>query len=65
MTVLAEGVERAKSFDGPKVAQALREINLDSLIGPIAYDDKGDLKQQNIYIFQVQDGQFVQVKPKP
>jgi branched-chain amino acid transport system substrate-binding protein len=65
MTVLAQGVERAKSFDSAKVSQALREISYDSLIGPVAYDERGDLKQQTIYIFQVQEGEFVQIQPKP
>ncbi|HOQ99769.1 MAG TPA: branched-chain amino acid ABC transporter substrate-binding protein [Anaerolineae bacterium] len=65
MSVLAQGIEHAKTFDGPQVAQALHELNYASLIGPVAYDDKGDLKQQSIYIFQVQDGKFVQIKPKP
>lgn len=65
MSVLAQGVQRAKSLDGSKVAQALREINYSSMIGPVAYDGKGDLKQQSIYIFQVQGGKFVQIKPKP
>lgn len=65
MTVLAQGVERAKSIDSAKVAQALREIDFSSLVGPVAYDDRGDLKQQSIYIFQVQGGKFVQIKPKP
>jgi len=65
MTVLAQGVERAKSFDGTKVAQALHQITYSSLVGPIAYDERGDLKQQNIFIFQVRGGQFVQIKPKP
>lgn len=65
MAVLAEGVKRARSLEGPKVADAMRQLQYDSLIGPIAYDDKGDLKQQTIYIFQVRDGQFVQIRPKP
>ena len=65
MAVLAKGVEQAKSLEGPKIAQALREISFSSLVGPVAYDDRGDLKQQTIYIFQVRDGKFVQIKPKP
>ncbi len=64
MAVLAKGVEQAKSLDSAKVAQAIRELSFSSLIGPIAYDDKGDLQQQTIYIFQVKGGQFVQIKPK-
>ncbi len=65
MAVLAKGVEQARTFEGPKVAEALRHLSFQSLVGPVAYDDKGDLKQQSIYIFEVQDGKFVQIKPKP
>lgn len=65
MSVLAEGVKRAKSLEGPKVAEAIRQLSFSSLVGPIAYDGKGDLKQQSIYIFQVQNAKFVQIKPKP
>jgi branched-chain amino acid transport system substrate-binding protein len=65
MAVLAEGVKQAGSLDGPKVADALRQVSFSSLIGPIAYDDKGDLKQQTIYIFQVRDGGFAQIQPQP
>jgi len=33
------------------------------LAGRISYDDKGDLREQKVYIFQVREGQFVQVYP--
>jgi len=65
MQVLAEGVKKAKSFDAAKVAQAIRQLDFDALVGHISYDQGGDLKEQNIYIFQVRDGAFVQVYPKP
>jgi len=65
MSVLAEGAKRANSLQGNKVAEALRQIHYSSLIGPIAYDERGDLQQQSIFIFQVQGGKFVQIKPKP
>ena len=65
MAVLAKGAEQARSLDGPEVAEALRQINFSSLIGPIVYDEKGDLKQQTIYIFQVREGNFVQIRPQP
>ncbi len=64
MSVLAEGVRHAKSLDGRKVADAIRTLSFDSLVGPISYDEKGDLRQQTIYIFQVQDGRFVQIRPR-
>jgi branched-chain amino acid transport system substrate-binding protein len=57
------GVEQAKSFDPDAVAKALRSdrFALDSPIGPISYDEKGDLRRQRLYVFRVQEGQIRQV----
>ncbi|MBM4465524.1 MAG: branched-chain amino acid ABC transporter substrate-binding protein [Chloroflexi bacterium] len=64
MHVLAEGIKKAQSFDAAKVAQAIRQLDFDTLVGHISYDRGGDLKEQSIYIFQVQDGAFVQIHPE-
>ena len=65
MKALGEAVKKANSIDFKQVANALRSIDLTTPVGKIAYDASGDLKEQRIYIFQVQkvDGelQFVQV----
>ncbi len=65
MKALGEAVIKANSIDSKQVANALRSIDLKTPVGQIAYDANGDLKDQRIYIFQVQkvDGelQFVQV----
>lgn len=63
MEVLAEGVEKAGSFNGPELADAIRQLGFESLIGPISYDDNGDLKDQRLFIFRVQEGEFKQVAP--
>lgn len=63
MAVMAAGVKRAKTFDAVAVSDALREIKLSTLIGPVSYDAKGDLEEQRVYIFQVRDHDFVQVRP--
>lgn len=63
MTVIAEGVKRAKSLDAAAISKALKEIELSTLVGSIKYDSKGDVQEQRIYVFQVRDGDFVQVKP--
>ena len=62
MTVLAEAARRAKSTRGPDVAQAMREIRVDTLIGPVSYDENGDLRDPRVFIFQVQGDAFVQVQ---
>ena len=63
MTVIAEGVKRAKTLDAAAIGQALREGSLDTLVGELRYDTYGDLVEQRIYVFQVRNGEFVQVKP--
>lgn len=63
MAVLAEGVTRAKSLQANEVQQALRQIDLKTPAGQIRFDARGDLVEQRVYIFQVQNGDFVQVSP--
>jgi branched-chain amino acid transport system substrate-binding protein len=63
MEVLAEGIKKAGSFDGPKVAEAIRQLGFESLIGQIDYDDSGDLKDQRLFIFEVKQGEFSQITP--
>jgi len=65
MMVIAEGVKKANSMEANAIGGALRSLKMDTLIGPVAYDDKGDLQEQRVYIFQVRDGEFQQVKPTP
>lgn len=62
MTALAEGARRAQSVEGPRVAQALREIEVDTVLGPISFDARGDLRAPRVFIFQVRDQTFVQVQ---
>jgi branched-chain amino acid transport system substrate-binding protein len=65
MKALGEAVKKANSIDVKQVENALHSINLTTPVGQIAYDASGDLKDQRIYIFQVQkvgdELQFVQV----
>jgi branched-chain amino acid transport system substrate-binding protein len=61
MKVLLEGAKKAGTLEGPKVADAIRSLDITTPIGKVAYDPNGDLKEQRIFIFQVKDGAFVQV----
>ncbi|NTU62150.1 MAG: branched-chain amino acid ABC transporter substrate-binding protein [Chloroflexi bacterium] len=54
MKALGEAVKKANSIEVKPVIDALRAIDLKTPIGQIAYDASGDLKDQRIYIFQVQ-----------
>lgn len=64
LSVLAEGVKKAKSFDAGKVADALRALDIQTPIGRMSFDANGDLKSPQIYVFQVRDAEFVQVFPE-
>jgi branched-chain amino acid transport system substrate-binding protein len=63
MKVLLDGAEKAGDFGGEAVAEAVRGLDFDSLLGHISYDPTGDLKDPTIYIFRVQNEEFVQVYP--
>lgn len=63
MSVLLDAAQKAASFDKNAIASAVRSLDFDSLLGHISYDATGDLKDPTIYVFQVQDGAFVQVYP--
>jgi branched-chain amino acid transport system substrate-binding protein len=66
MEVLAEGVKKAGSLDFTQVADAIRSLSgIQTPMGSLSYGADGDLKQQVIYIFQVQNGDWVQVYPAP
>jgi len=63
MRVMTQGVIEAKTLGVDAVGAAIRGLSLTTLIGPVHYDAKGDLTEQRIYVFQVRDNDFVQVKP--
>jgi branched-chain amino acid transport system substrate-binding protein len=65
MAVLAAGVQKAQTFDVTRVEDAIRQVDLTTLVGHVTYDGAGDLKEQRVYIFQVKEGAFIQVYPKP
>jgi len=64
MAVLAAGIKQANTFDATRVSDAIRQLDLSTLIGHVTYDANGDLKDQRVYVFQVKDGGFSQVFPK-
>jgi branched-chain amino acid transport system substrate-binding protein len=64
LEVLAAGVEKAGTFDAAEVANAIRSLPaVETPMGDLSYDAEGDLKEQTIYIFQVKDGDWMQVYP--
>jgi len=63
MDVVAQAIKMANSIDHDKVLQAALQLDFDSVMGRMAFDEHGDLKQQRIFIFQVVDNEFEQVWP--
>jgi branched-chain amino acid transport system substrate-binding protein len=64
LAVLAEGIKKVKSFDAVEVAEAIRDLDIQTPIGRMSFDQDGDLRAPQIYIFQVRDDEFVQVFPE-
>lgn len=58
--VIAEGMIKANSFEADKVAEAIRSMTVETPYGPLRYDAKGDLAEQKIPMFAVQEGRFVE-----
>lgn len=58
-----EAIKQANSADPAVFKASLKQLNMDSFIGRIAFDAKGDLQDQRAHlrIFQVKGGEFVQV----
>ena len=62
MEVLAEGVRSASSLASNDVASAIRSSSLNTLLDAFTYQENGDLQNPQIWIYQVQNGEFVQVE---
>ena len=63
MQVLAEGAKKAGALNAAKIGDAIRKLDLTTPLGKVQYQDNGDLRTPQIYIFQVKAGEFAQVAP--
>jgi len=54
----AQAVEKAKSLDAGKVAAALREGSSSTVIGPLAFDAKGDRKETDYIVYRWSNGTY-------
>ncbi|VIO79167.1 Leu/Ile/Val-binding protein [Bradyrhizobium ivorense] len=52
----AEAVKRARSFDARRVADALRSRPIDTVIGPVLFDSKGDNAAPGFLVYRWRDG---------
>jgi len=56
-------MKNANSTDPAQIKTAMKSLNMDSFIGRIAFDSKGDLQDQRVHLrlFEIKDGAFVPV----
>ena len=54
---IVNAMKLADSTDREAIAAAMPNVHFDGVTGPIAFDDKGDIKHGTISIFQV-DGKL-------
>lgn len=60
----AEGIKRAGSDDPAKVAEALKNGEpISTVVGPVTFDEKGDLKNVSYDINQWHDGKYAPIQP--
>lgn len=64
--VVFAAIKKANSADPAQIKAAMRTVQMDSAIGPIAFDQYGDLINQaaHLYLFKVQNGEFTAVSPQ-
>jgi branched-chain amino acid transport system substrate-binding protein len=62
MQALAAAIREAGSFEREAVAEALRGNTVDTLLGDLRFEEDGDLVDPQIWIYQVQDQEFAQVR---
>jgi branched-chain amino acid transport system substrate-binding protein len=56
--ILFSAMEKAGSTDVAQVSAALRATRFDTCLGPVEFNEKGDLKQPNYIIWTVENGNY-------
>ncbi len=62
LTVLEGRSERTRALARDAGVEVLGDLK--ALVGRVRYDPNGDLVDQRIFIFKIENGRFVQVAPK-
>lgn len=57
--ILFEAIQIAGTTDADKLAAAMRSKTFTTILGPVAFNEKGDLSQSNDILWIVKDGKFV------
>jgi branched-chain amino acid transport system substrate-binding protein len=59
--VFAEAAEKAKSIKLPDLVKALHGNSFDTVIGPIKYDEKGDITEGGFVVWKWHDGKYAEL----
>jgi len=59
--IMAEGIKRAGKTDPMKVAAALRSAPVQTILGPLSFDAKGDVSGVEYAIYRWHDGKYTEV----
>ncbi len=63
INIALQGMAKAGTTDGLKVAQAIHAMTFDTVFGPMRFDQKGDVLVSPYVMWQVQGGKLVQLPP--
>ena len=62
MQALVNAIDKADSVDSDKIMNALRTENVDTTVGTIKFDARGDAEGVGFSMYQVQGGKYVELK---
>ena len=60
--VMAAAVENAETLDREGLLAQLHSVKVDTLLGPVAFDENGENTTASMYLYVVKDGKFELVK---
>jgi branched-chain amino acid transport system substrate-binding protein len=58
----AQAVEKAGSTDLDAVIEALHGNQFETVLGPISFDDKGDVKGSSYVMYEWENGEYAEVE---
>jgi branched-chain amino acid transport system substrate-binding protein len=63
--VWAQAAEKAGSLELPAMIASLRQHQFDTVVGPIGFDEKGDLAAPNLIWYVCRGGTYMPLEPSP
>jgi branched-chain amino acid transport system substrate-binding protein len=63
MQVWAKAVEKARTLELDAVIESLRTTQFDTIIGPIGFDENGDVTGYDTFVWYVWDCKYAPIEP--